>query len=125
MRQQLTKNFRLSEFHSKDGIKVPEKYYHNVVALARQLQALRAHLGLPIIINSGFRSATHNKAVGGSSGSYHLFGMAGDFRVVGMTTARVYTEMLKLIRDGKMLDGGMKCYSTFIHYDIRTNPTIF
>lgn len=125
MRQQVTKNFRLSEFHSKDGAKVPEKFFYNIVVLAHQLQALRAHIGLPVIINSGYRSPSHNKAVGGASRSYHLFGMAVDIRVPGMSPGVLYSTILKLIHEGVMQDGGLSLYGSFVHYDIRTNPTIF
>ena len=41
-------------------------------------EPLRAHLGRPIKINSGFRSVTLNKAIGGSRSSQHCKGEAMD-----------------------------------------------
>lgn len=41
-------------------------------------QPLRAHVGQPIKINSGFRSAALNKAIGGSTTSQHCKGEAMD-----------------------------------------------
>ena len=42
------------------------------------LQPLRNHLGVPITITSGYRSAEVNKAVGGVPSSQHLTGCAAD-----------------------------------------------
>lgn len=46
-----------------------------------KLQALRNHLGKPLIITSAYRSAAHNRAVGGAKNSYHMRGMAFDIRM--------------------------------------------
>ena len=42
------------------------------------LQPLRNHIGVPITITSGYRSAEVNKAVGGVPSSQHLDGCAAD-----------------------------------------------
>lgn len=46
-----------------------------------KLQALRDRLGKPMIINSGYRSPEHNRAVGGAAGSMHMQGIAFDVRM--------------------------------------------
>ena len=46
-----------------------------------KLQALRDRLGKPMIINSGYRSPEHNRAVGGATGSKHMQGIAFDVRM--------------------------------------------
>lgn len=48
-----------------------------------RLEDLRAAIGKPLIIVSGFRCTAHNKRIGGKSGSYHLTGKATDVRVNG------------------------------------------
>jgi hypothetical protein len=53
----------------------------------------------PIIINSGFRSAEVNKAVGGSPSSNHLTGCAVDIRVCGMEQLLRYAVILLDISD--------------------------
>jgi len=53
----------------------------------------------PIIINSGFRSAEVNKAVGGSPSSNHLTGCAVDIRVSGMEQLLRYAVILLDISD--------------------------
>ena len=52
----------------------------NIVKLTEFLQVIRNELKLPIIINSGYRSAEVNKAVGGSSNSFHTKGLAADIK---------------------------------------------
>jgi len=43
-----------------------------------KLQALRDHLGKPLIVRSAYRSPAHNKAVGGAPRSKHMDGTAFD-----------------------------------------------
>lgn len=43
-----------------------------------RLQALRTALGKPVMITSAYRSAAHNKAVGGATNSQHRLGKAFD-----------------------------------------------
>ena len=53
----------------------------------------------PIIINSGYRSAQVNKAVGGVATSNHLTGCAVDIRVLGMEQLLRYAVILLDISD--------------------------
>jgi putative chitinase len=50
-----------------------------LTATARHMEAVRALLKKPIIVNSGYRSPAVNKAVGGSPTSAHALGYAVDF----------------------------------------------
>lgn len=115
----LTENFSLDEFKSKDGSAFPAEVVQNLGVLAKQLQALRDHLGKPITITSGYRSKEHNKKIGGALDSYHVRGMASDIQVAGMKPKEVAEEIEKLIKDGKMLEGGVGIYNSWVHYDFR------
>lgn len=117
----LTENFSKSEFDSKDGTEMPEEVFYNVQKLANQLQILRNYLGRPIRINSGYRSPSHNKAVGGAINSQHLLGKASDIVVKNLEPKQVYEAIEYLIRRGDMLQGGLGLYDSFVHYDIRGN----
>lgn len=101
--------FRLKEFACKDGsdlIKVD-------LALIDNLCKIREHFRKPVIINSAYRTAAHNKRVGGSSKSQHLLGKAADIRIEGVAPLLVaqYAEYLGM--------GGIGLYSTFTHVDTR------
>lgn len=51
----------------------------NLQFLAEQLEKVRALLGVPMRITSGYRSEAVNAWVGGSLTSQHRFGLAADF----------------------------------------------
>lgn len=62
------------------------KVLTNINALVNSvLDPLRAMIGRPIIITSGYRSRRINELVGGSKTSQHLTGKAADFHVRGFT----------------------------------------
>ena len=115
----LTKNFSLSEFDCKDGSEMPSQLLPNVLELAESLQELRDFVGVPIKINSAYRSLEHNASIGGTNSSQHLFAKAADIVVKGKTPAQVATMIKLLILQGKMKQGGIGVYDTFTQYDIR------
>ena len=115
----LTPHFNKKEFASKDGAGMPEPVWQNIKVLASQLEVLRSHLNKPITVTSGFRSETHNNRIGGSKTSQHLLGKASDLQVKGLKPKTVYKAIEKLIEQGKMLEGGLGLYDTFVHYDTR------
>lgn len=92
MKEQITKNFTLSELtHSDTALKyglsnIPSNAeYMNMKALCENvLQPLRNALNKPIKVNSCFRSSQVNAKVGGAKSSQHLLGMAADIEIMGM-----------------------------------------
>jgi uncharacterized protein YcbK (DUF882 family) len=116
---QLTKNFNLSEFASNDGGEFTLEAKLNLEVLSKQLQIIRNHFGRAIQINSGYRSKEHNKAIGGASNSYHVKGMAADMRIEGVSPKALHGQIQMLIDAGKIMQGGLGLYDSFVHYDIR------
>ena len=55
----------------------------------RVLEPVRMHFGLPVRINSGYRSPRTNRAVGSSNTSQHRVGEAADFEIQGISNADV------------------------------------
>jgi peptidoglycan hydrolase-like protein with peptidoglycan-binding domain len=84
--QRLSSNFSVSELRSRvspGGPKEGPAWVHR--QLLEALEALRAHVGRPLSIISGYRSESHNKAVGGAKSSQHTYGTATDLqRVKGL-----------------------------------------
>jgi uncharacterized protein YcbK (DUF882 family) len=117
---QLSRNFQLSEFASKCGRPTPLEVVERLRVLAQNLQVLRDEVKRPIRINSGYRSPQHNRKVGGATKSRHVVGDAADIVVTGMTPTEVATTIERLISEGKMMQGGLKAYPTFTHYDFRS-----
>jgi uncharacterized protein YcbK (DUF882 family) len=114
----LTNNFNLSEFN-KHNFALNETVLRNIQALANNLQVLRDEVKKPIKITSGYRSPEHNAKVGGVKSSKHITGEAADFKIAGMTPKQVAAVIEKLIAAGKMEEGGIGIYSTWVHYDHR------
>ncbi|MFF5282610.1 D-Ala-D-Ala carboxypeptidase family metallohydrolase [Streptomyces sp. NPDC013171] len=94
-----TAHFDFSEFESKDGsgfsggkvsaTTVKENVRRNMY----KLEALRKKCGdLAVTVNSGFRSISHNASVGGAANSMHLYGIAADVAVSGLSTKTVYQK---------------------------------
>ena len=75
--------------------------FHPTQILADFL-TIREHFGKPVHITSGYRTAAHNAAVGGSKSSQHLLGRAADLYVEGVPVAAVaaYAETLLPSRGG-------------------------
>lgn len=118
--EQLTPNFKLSEFVQRDGTPVPDRYRSNVERLARNLQVLRSNLRRGVRITSGYRSPEYNRRIGGATRSQHLTAKAADIRVRGVTPRDVYCTIERLIKAGKMQQGGLGIYRKHVHYDIRS-----
>ena len=113
-------NFSLAEFASKDGVATPGGAIGNIQVVMDQLEVLRAELGgEPITIVSGYRSPAHNTSVGGVARSQHLCGTAADIRVANHTPAEVHAAIERLIAAGRMRQGGLGLYGSFVHYDTR------
>ena len=90
--KQLAPGFRVREFRCRDGsdtILIDE-------GLVVLLQCIREHFGKAVTITSGYRTAAHNTAVGGSKSSQHLLGRAADIQVEGTSVEAVasYAESL-------------------------------
>lgn len=89
--RQLSPSFRVREFGCKgsDVVLLDEE-------LVVLLQCIREHFGKPLHITSGYRTAAHNAAVGGSKSSQHLLGRAADIQVAGVSVEDVaaYAESL-------------------------------
>jgi zinc D-Ala-D-Ala carboxypeptidase len=89
----LTTNFDLAEFTNSQtaarrGIDndPPADVVANLLTLATALETIRARLGSPIVISSGYHSPKLNRAVGGSPNSAHQSGFAADLTCPGFGT---------------------------------------
>ena len=105
----LSGHFTLAEL-TKTSVRmenVPnEAQVENLKRLCRWLERLRRRWNDlygegddPIVINSGYRSAAVNKAVGGAPTSNHLTGCAVDIRVAGLEQLLRYAVILLDISD--------------------------
>lgn len=110
MQTMLSKHFRAREFQTGNC---------NIVIVSTMLLSvldkLRDKIGEPIYINSGYRTPEHNKAVRGSTLSYHMYGMAADIRADKHTPKQLYTILDEMLKGW----GGLEEHETFLHVDVR------
>ena len=109
--KRLSDNFVVKEFACQDG--------SDPVFISRELvetlQKIRSHFGRPLIISSGFRTASHNKKVGGATYSQHLYGTAADICISGIKPKDMADYAETLLPN----TGGIGIYSWGIHVDVR------
>lgn len=93
-------NFKITEIEHSDtakskGIKneIPRDLMDNCVYLIHVLQQIRDLLGVPMIINSGYRCEELNKAVGGVSNSAHKYARAADFVPKNMNVEQAWKKI--------------------------------
>lgn len=106
----LSPYFRLVEFASRDG--ADEVLVHPALVQS-VLDPVRLHFGSPVHISSGYRSPAHNRRIGGARNSRHVYGMAADIVVRGVSPADVHAFI-------ETLDpGGLGRYGSFTHVDVQ------
>lgn len=111
----LAPNFKAKEFACKDG----SDPIFIAPSLAEVLQKIRNHFGKPVTINSGYRTPTYNKKVGGAEYSQHLYGTAADIRISGVKPEVVAAYVETLMPDS----GGIGIYKNFTHVDVRAKKS--
>lgn len=109
--EKVGQHFKVREFASKDGSQVVfiDSYLVSI------LDILRNQVGKPVYINSGYRTPTRNKEVGGAKYSYHMRGMAADIRVKGMTAKQIANKLNAIIPE----ECGIIVYKSWVHFDVR------
>lgn len=100
---------------------LPPYARENMEALVCEvLDPARERLGMPIVVNSGYRCPKHNAAVGGVTNSQHLRGEAADIRLVSgskfqvsSSTFHVSSLAKAIIENGKF--DQLILYANFVH----------
>lgn len=120
--KKLSLNFKVKEFACKDGsnaIFVDDE-------LVRVLQDIRDHFNRPVTITSAYRTVSHNKKVGGSPKSQHLYGTAADIQVKD-TPPEFVAQYAETLLPGT---GGIGIYPKkagrahgWVHVDVRKNKS--
>ncbi|QBF27687.1 peptidase M15 [Pseudomonas tructae] len=118
----LTEHFTLeeltvSETAARRGIdnQPDPRALDNLRRLCATLEQVRELVGAPVLISSGFRALALNEAIGGSSGSAHIEGLAADFNVPGLTPA----ALARWVADSHLLfDQLILEYDQWVHLSV-------
>ncbi len=119
--ERLTKNFSLIEFACHSGEETPDAVVNNIRRLCLTvLQPIRDEWLGPIVITSGWRSATWNAKTGVPK-SRHLTGEAADIRPVFLDVLPRFRAMVeRMILNGQIPGiGGYGHYPGWLHVDCR------
>lgn len=87
----------------------------------KKLDNLRHEFGLPMVLNSSYRSPTYNRVVKGKPNSMHLKGRAVDIDATGYTGA----QKAKLVKLALDMGFSVGVSASFIHLDDRENQVLF
>jgi len=120
----LTKHFTLEELtitEHREFDNVPnETERTNLVRLAIFLEQVKDLLGgKPVMVNSAFRSAQVNQAVGSAPTSQHRLGCAADLRIPSMTPDEVVKA---IIASDLPYDQCIREFDRWTHVSIVSNP---
>lgn len=100
-----------------------EKVIGNLKKAMYILDMIRAYIGKPILINSGYRCEKLNEMVGGVQKSMHTKGLAADFRTREKEDLKTMFEFLKKNqKDFKIIE--LIKYKNFIHMGVSETLTI-
>lgn len=122
----LTQHFTLEELthteHREFDNTPNDAEIANLVRLAEFLEQVKEVLGgKPIIVNSAFRSAEVNRAVGSTDKSQHRRGCAADIRVPGMTPDEVVKA---IIASGLPFDQCIREFDRWTHISIPNTENV-
>jgi hypothetical protein len=116
---QLTADFHIAEFDCNNGTPVPDGMEPHLRALCVQhLQPLRDSGG-GVVINSGYRTAAYNAAIGGASQSYHVYTLRGKSPAADHVQAGRSAYAVQAWHESHNPFDGMGVYSGFTHGDDR------
>lgn len=116
---QLTQHFTLEEFtRSAKAAQLgldntpPPELLPRLILTAELLERIRATLGVPVTVTSGYRSPKVNLAVGSSSGSDHPHGYAADIVAPAFgapyEVARALAPLVSTLGIGQIILEGIK-----------------
>ena len=112
-----------SELACRDRIRTPYPLDYRAtraVELAAAFEALRAAVGLPLVVLSAYRTPAHNRAVGGAPNSQHVHGRALDLAPPDGWSP---IALLAVAQDIPAIRG-LGLYDSFIHIDVRPAPRV-
>jgi len=120
----MTPNFTLEELSITDHREFKNEPNPSEIAnlqrLAGLLEQVKSVLGgVPIMVNSAFRSKQVNDAVGSKDTSQHRLGCAADIRVPGMTPDAVVKA---IIAAGLPYDQLIREFDRWTHISITNDP---
>lgn len=109
-------NFTKGELRCKCGCTPPNEIEVALCRLAASLEKLRASVGGPLQVTSGYRCPSWNEKCGGAKTSQHMQGIAADVWARGKTPGQIKALAEKIT---EFKNGGIGLYRGWVHVDLR------
>ncbi|WP_456267669.1 D-Ala-D-Ala carboxypeptidase family metallohydrolase [Kushneria sp. AK178] len=109
----LSQHFNRSEFRCHCGECGFDTVDHQTLGI---LEAVREHFRSPVIVTSGCRCESHNRAIGGATHSQHVLARAADIQVKGVGPDEVQDWI-----EANYPHASVGRYATFTHIDTRSD----
>lgn len=123
----LSANFTLQEFTASDtaarrGIDntLPDELLSAALQTAQMLERIRAVLGAPVIISSGYRCLALNREIGSKDNSDHVRALAADIKVPSFPSPYHVCKALSLNLDGLGIGQLIHEFGSWVHVSTRT-----
>jgi hypothetical protein len=111
---EVTRSPTATRLHINNGI--PPELIPNAVYTAEQMEVVRSVLGVPIHVNSWYRSPALNAAVGGAKTSAHMKALAVDFEPRGTPLMEAFHRLsLSSIPFDQLIHEGTRDGADWIH----------
>ena len=107
----LSEHFKVYEFRCKDNT---DPIFVSLT-LVNALDCIPEHFKGPVYINGAYRNPGYNAMIGGAKHSMHMYGMAADIHINGVTPKQI-AEFAETIMPDR---GGIGIYDNFCHIDVR------
>jgi uncharacterized protein YcbK (DUF882 family) len=124
----VTEHFSVEEFrrHARPGtpfdtdVQYPPSWVDvRLRRLCETLEVIRAVVGHPLHIGSGYRDPAYNTYIGGARSSQHMQGRAADI-TTKLPAPELHDLVLRLYNEKRLpYLRGLGRYPTFVHVDIR------
>jgi hypothetical protein len=99
----LTPHFSESELDVADA---PAGVQAAAYQVALILEDVRAAIGVPLLVTSGYRTVEHNAEVGGVANSQHLTGNAADVLPIGLAIGDAWDRLSAALAAGQVREYG-------------------
>ena len=120
---QITPHFTLEELGCHDGTPYPSNWITpRAIPLCEAAEFIRSECGVPIIVNSAFRTESYNRRIGGARNSQHVQGRALDLHPQ-RGSLKVLQDAAKRAREMGLITG-IGFYADFVHIDTREGPPV-
>jgi hypothetical protein len=101
-----------------DNAREAEVFRVSIIRTAELMEQVRAVIGCPVSVTSGYRGPTLNARIGGSEKSQHMRGEACDFVPVGVALPVAFALLRAAVKAGRLKVGQLLLERGWCHVSL-------